>query len=197
MDAKTVHETFCTRPGSKPWSRGDGAAAAPPWSRFVYVAFVTDLFSRRIVGWRASCLLPSDLALDALEHALRQRGREDQDTTGVVHHSDSGVEYVSIAYTEHLDHFGAFAWVGSRGDSFGNAGAESVFGLYETEVIRRRGAWRGLKDVELATLDWVDLGRHGSRLSAGPLALSPCPRSPASEDLGLCDPRCTAQKWRA
>jgi putative transposase len=171
---KTKRTTVAAETGPRPLDRleRDFSAPAPnrrwvadityvaTWTGFVYVAFVTDLFSRRIVGWRASTSLRSDLALDALEHALWQRGREDQDVTGVVHHSDRGVQYLSIAYTERLDDAGALASVGSRGDSYDNAAAESVFGLYKTELIRRRGPWRGLDDVELATLEWVDWFNH-------------------------------------
>jgi len=130
------------------------------WTGFVYVAFVSDLFSRRIVGWRASTSLRSDLALDALEQALWQRQRHDQDVTGVVHHSDRGVQYLSIAYTERLAEAGAVTSVGSRGDSYDNAAAESLIGLFKTELIRSRGPWKGLDDVELATLEWVDWFNH-------------------------------------
>lgn len=126
------------------------------WSGFVYLAFVSDLFSRRIVGWRASTSLRTDLALDALEQALWQRNREGADVTGLVHHSDRGVQYLSIRYSERLAEAGALASVGSRGDSYDNAAAESTNGLFKTELIRRRGPWRGLEDVELATLEWVD-----------------------------------------
>jgi putative transposase len=130
------------------------------WSGFVYVAFVVDLFSRRIVGWRASTSLRADLALDALEHALWSRLRDGHEVTGVVHHSDRGVQYLSIRYTERLAMAGAVASVGSRGDSYDNAAAESVIGLFKTELIRKRGPWRGLDDVELATLEWVDWFNH-------------------------------------
>ncbi len=130
------------------------------WTGFVYVAFVSDLFSRRIVGWRASTSLRSDLALDALEQALWQRQHDDQDVTGVVHHSDRGVQYLSIAYTERLAEAGAVTSVGSRGDSYDNAAAESLIGLFKTELIRSRGPWKGLDDVELATLEWVDWFNH-------------------------------------
>ena len=130
------------------------------WSGFVYVAFVVDLFSRRIVGWRASTSLRADLALDALEHALWSRTRSGHDVTGVVHHSDRGVQYLSIRYTERLAVAGAVASVGSRGDSYDNAAAESTIGLFKTELIRRRGPWKGLDDVELATLEWVDWFNH-------------------------------------
>ncbi len=130
------------------------------WSGFVYVAFVVDLFSRGIVGWRASTSLRADLALDALEHALWSRGRAGQAVDGVVHHSDRGVQYLSIRYTERLATAGAVASVGSRGDSYDNAAAESVIGLFKTELIRRRGPWKGLDDVELATLEWVDWFNH-------------------------------------
>ena len=123
------------------------------WNGFVYVAFVTDAFSRRIVGWRVSRSLRSDLALDALEMALWARGRN---ADGLVHHSDRGSQYLSIRYTERLAEAGAVSSVGSRGDSYDNALAETIIGLYKTEVIRRRGPWKNIDDVEFATLEWVD-----------------------------------------
>jgi len=123
------------------------------WAGFVYVAFVVDVFSRRIVGWRVSSSLRSDLALDALEQALHARGPH---TDGLVHHSDRGVQYLSIRYTERLAQAGIERSVGSVGDSYDNALAESIIGLYKTEVIRRRGPWRGIDAVEFATLAWVD-----------------------------------------
>src|SRR5512138_955723 len=123
------------------------------WAGFVYVAFVTDVFSRRIVGWRVSGSLRSDLALDALEMALWARGRNAE---GLVHHSDRGSQYLSIRYTERLAEAGAVASVGSKGDSYDNALAETINGLYKTELIRQRGPWRTVDDVELATLEWVD-----------------------------------------
>ena len=123
------------------------------WRGFAYVAFVIDAFSRRIVGWRASSSLRSDLALDALEQAISER--EDEGEDRLVHHSDRGVQYLSIRYTERLAEAGIEPSVGSRGDSYDNALAESVIGLFKTEVIRRRGPWRSIEDVELATLEWV------------------------------------------
>jgi putative transposase len=122
------------------------------WQGFVYVAFVIDVFSRMIVGWRASRSLRTDLALDALEQALWAR----PDTHRLVHHSDRGVQYLSIRYTERLAEAGIEPSVGSVGDSYDNALAESVIGLYKTEVIRRRGPWRNLEAVEFATLEWID-----------------------------------------
>ena len=122
------------------------------WRGFVYVAFVIDVFSRRIVGWRVSNSLRSDLALDALEQAICERGAGDDQ---LVHHSDRGVQYLSIRYTERLAEAGIEPSVGSKGDSYDNALAESVIGLFKTEVIRLRGPWRGLEDVEIATLEWV------------------------------------------
>jgi transposase InsO family protein len=122
------------------------------WRGFVYVAFVIDVFSRRIVGWRASSSLRTDLALDALEQAIYDRPVGDD----LVHHSDRGVQYVSIRYTERLAEAGIEPSVGSVGDSYDNALAESVIGLYKTEVIRRRGPWRHVEAVEFATLEWVD-----------------------------------------
>jgi transposase InsO family protein len=122
------------------------------WVGFVYVAFVTDVFSRKIVGWRVSNSLRSDLALDALEQALHAR----PDINQLVHHSDRGVQYLSIRYTERLAEAGVEPSVGSVGDSYDNALAETIIGLYKTEVIRRRGPWRNLEEVEFATLEWVD-----------------------------------------
>ena len=122
------------------------------WVGFVYVAFVTDVFSRKIVGWRVSNSLRSDLALDALEQALHARS----DLDNLVHHSDRGVQYLSIRYTERLAEAGIEPSVGSVGDSYDNALAETIFGLYKTEVIRPNGPWRSLEEVEFATLEWVD-----------------------------------------
>jgi putative transposase len=122
------------------------------WTGFVYVAFITDVFGRSIVGWRVSNSLHSDLALDALEMAIWRRQR--QDLTGLIHHSDRGVQYLSIRYTERLMEAGAMRSVGSRGDSYDNALAESVNGLYKAEVIHRQ-TWRSLEQVELATAEWV------------------------------------------
>lgn len=123
------------------------------WRGFVYVAFVIDVFARRIVGWRVSSSLRSDLALDALEQAICER--QDETTDALVHHSDRGVQYLSIRYTERLAEAGIEPSVGSRGDSYDNALAETVIGLFKTEVIRKRGPWRSLEDVEFATLEWV------------------------------------------
>jgi putative transposase len=122
------------------------------WCGFVYVAFVIDAFARRMVGWRVSSSLRADITLDALEQALYDRGQED----GLVHHSDRGVQYVSIRYSERLAEAGIEPSVGSVGDSYDNALAETVIGLYKTEVINRRGPWRSLESVEFATLEWVD-----------------------------------------
>jgi len=122
------------------------------WIGFVYVAFVLDVFSRQIVGWRVSSSLRSDLALDALEQALHARPDLDQ----LIHHSDRGVQYLSIRYTERLAEAGIEPSVGSRGDSYDNALAETIIGLYKTEVIGKSGPWRNLEEVEFATLEWVD-----------------------------------------
>ena len=122
------------------------------WSGFAYAAFVIDVFSRRIVGWRVDRTLRASLALDALEMAIWAR-REPLD--GLVHHSDRGVQYLAIVYTERLAEAGAVTSVGSKGDSYDNALAESVIGLYKSELIFNRGPWRTVEDVELATLAWV------------------------------------------
>jgi len=123
------------------------------WRGFVYVAFVIDAFSRRIVGWRVSSSLRSDLALDALEQALY--GRPIAQADRLVHHSDRGAQYLSIRYTERLAEAGIELSVGSTGDSYDNALAETVIGLFKTEEIYRRGPWKSLEDVEFATLEWV------------------------------------------
>ena len=139
------------------------------WRGFVYVAFVIDVFSRRIVGWRVSSSLRSDLALDALEQALYDRPLTQ--TEPLVHHSDRGVQYLSIRYTERLAAAGIEPSVGSTGDSYDNAVAETVIGLFKAEEIYRRGPWKGLEDVEFATLEWV-AWYNGSRLLA-PLGYVP------------------------
>ena len=128
------------------------------WAGFVYVAFVIDAFARRIVGWRVSNSLRADLALDALEQALYERSVSPRD--GLVHHGDRGSQYLCIRYTERLAEAGIEQSVGSVGDSYDNALAESIIGLYKTEVIRPRGPWRGLEPVEFATLEWVDWFNH-------------------------------------
>jgi putative transposase len=127
------------------------------WAGFVHVSFVFDVFSRFIVGWQAASHLRTDLALDALEMALWQRKGAGE---GLVHHSDRGCQYLAIRYTERLEEAGIETSVGSRGDSYDNAMAESVIGLYKTEVIRHEGPWKGLEEVEFATLEWVDWFNH-------------------------------------
>jgi len=120
---------------------------------FCYTAFIIDAFSRRIVGWRTAASLRTDLALDALEMAIFARGH---DLAGLIHHSDRGVQYLAIKYTERLAEAGVVNSVGSKGDSYDNALAESVNGLYKTELIRRRRSWRTTEEVELATAAWVN-----------------------------------------
>lgn len=124
------------------------------WAGFAYVAFVVDVYARRIVGWRVSRSLRSDLALDALEQALYARGL--QQDGQLIHHSDRGVQYLSIRYTDRLKEAGVEPSVGSVGDSYDNALAETINGLYKTELIWRRGPWRSIDAVEIATLEWVD-----------------------------------------
>jgi putative transposase len=125
------------------------------WTRsgFCYAALVIDAFSRMIVGWRVMATLRAELALDALEMAIHARGRR---LAGLVHHSDRGVQYLAIRYTERLAEVEAAGSVGSRGDSYDNALAESVIGLYKAELIGRAGPWRTIEQVELATASWVD-----------------------------------------
>lgn len=124
------------------------------WACIAYTAFVTDVFSRYIVGWKVSTSLRAELAMDALEMAIWARGAHD--LSGLVHHSDRGVQYLAIRYTERLADAGAVCSVGSRGDSYYNALAESVNGLYKTEVVRKQGPWRSFEQLELATAKWVD-----------------------------------------
>ena len=124
------------------------------FSGWAYVAFVIDVFSRYIVGWQVSRFLRAELALDALEMAIWARRGERLD--GLIHHSDRGGQYLAIRYTERLAEAGAMTSVGSRGDSYDNALAESFHGLYKAELIRKDGPWRGLDDVEYATLGYVD-----------------------------------------
>ena len=128
------------------------------WQGFVYVAFVIDAFARRIVGWRVSRTAHAGFVLDALEQALHDR--RPVQGSGLVHHSDRGAHYVSIRYTERLAEAGIDPSVGSVGDSYDNALAETVNGLFKTEVIRRRWPWRSLEAVEFATLEWVDWFNH-------------------------------------
>jgi transposase InsO family protein len=128
------------------------------WSGFAYVAFIIDAYARRIVGWRVSRTAHTGFVLDALEQALHER--RPMHRGGLVHHSDRGSQYVSIHYTERLAQAGIEPSVGSVGDSYDNALAESINGLYKAEVIHRRGPWRSLEAVEFATLEWVDWFNH-------------------------------------
>ena len=128
----------------------------PAWDGMVYVAFVIDAFSRRITGWRAATTMTTALVLDALEHAVWTRARDGvADLAGLVHHHDAGSQYTSIAFTERLVQAGADPSVGSVGDAYGNALAETTIGLYKTELIRAEGPWRDVSHVEAATMEWV------------------------------------------
>ena len=124
----------------------------PTWSGMVYVSFITDVFSRTIVGWRVASNMRTDMVLDSMEMARWSRGTR---LEGLVCHSDAGSQYTSIRYTERLAEIGATPSIGSVADSYDNALAETINGLYKTELIRRRGPWRDVDQVELATLNWV------------------------------------------
>jgi len=126
------------------------------WQGWLYVAFVIDVFARRIVGWRVSSTMSTDFVLDALEQALYDRRPADT----LIHHSDRGSQYVSIRYTERLAQAGIEPSVGSRGDSYDNALAETINGLYKAELIHRRAPWKTRAAVELATLEWVAWYNH-------------------------------------
>lgn len=127
----------------------------PTWSGMAFSAFVNDVCSRRIVGWRTANAMPTELPLDALEMALWTRAQADELIEGLVHHSDAGSQYTSILYSQRLADARALASIGSVGDSYDNAMAESVIGLYKTECVRHEGPWRGVDDLELATMSWV------------------------------------------
>ena len=133
------------------------------WSGLVFVAFVIDVFARRIVGWRVSRSMKAQLVLDALEQALWAR----DDADGLIHHSDRGSQYLAIRYTERLAEAGIQCSVGTTGDSYDNALAESIIGLFNTEVIHARGPWKSIDPVEYATLQWVDWFNH--RRLLGPI----------------------------
>ena len=128
------------------------------WQGWLYVAFVVDVFARRIVGWRVSRTMSTDFVLDALEQALYARQPDGSEC--LIHHSDRGSQYVSIRYTERLGEAGIEPSVGSKGDSYDNALAETINGLYKAELIHRRGPWKTMESVELATLEWVSWFNH-------------------------------------
>ncbi|MCZ7452323.1 IS3 family transposase [Rhizobium rhizogenes] len=169
---KPVRTTFSDKAAPSPLDRVNRQFKAPApnrlwvsdftyvatWQGFVYVAFVIDVFARRIVGWRASRTAHASFVLDALEQALHDR--RPVQGGGLVHHSDRGVQYVSIRYSERLAEAGIEPSVGSVGDSYDNALAETINGLYKAEVIHRRGPWRNFEAVEFATLEWVDWFNH-------------------------------------
>ena len=134
--------------------RPDPYTYVSTWSGFAYTAFVIDVHSRMIVGWRTAATMTADLVTDALDMAIFSR--RTQLLRGVIAHSDAGSQYTSVAHTDRLDEIHAFASIGSIGDSYDNAMAESVNGLYKTELIRRQGPWRNAEHVELATLTYVD-----------------------------------------
>ena len=180
---KPVHTTVSDRTAPRPLDRVNRQfrASAPnmlwvsdftyvaTWAEFVYVAFVIDTYARRIVGWWASRTAHASFVLDALEQALHDRRPVHR--SGLVHHSDRGSQYVSIKYTERLAEAGIEPSVGSVGDSYDNALAETINGLYKAEVIHRRGPWRSFEAVEYATLEWVDWFNH--RRLLGPIGNIP------------------------
>ena len=126
----------------------------------MYAAFVIDVFSRRVVGWQLSKNLRTDLALDALEMGLWDRARAGRDTAGLIHHSDKGVQYLAIRYTQRLADAGAVASVGSTGDSYDNALAEAFNSLFKAELIRNLGPWRSIDDLEIAVAEYIDWFNH-------------------------------------
>lgn len=147
----------------------------------MYAAFIIDVFSRMIVGWQASRSLRADLAIDALEMAVFNRGRTD-DLDGLIHHSDRGVQYLAVRYSERLADNDIVASVGSKGDSYDNALVESFNGLYKWELIYPKGPWNGLDDVEFATLTYVDWFNH--RRLHGEITPGPGYTTPAAFEAG-------------
>ncbi len=130
------------------------------FSGWVYAAFVTDVFSRRIVGWQLSTSLHTNLALDALEMGLWTRQRASRDVSQLVHHSDRGVQYRAVRYTERLAEAEAVASVGSKGDSYDNAMAEALNSLFKAELVRNLGPWKGINDLEIAVAEYIDWFNH-------------------------------------
>jgi len=165
--ADLVHRQFTATRPNQLWVSDFTYVAT--WNGFVYVAFVIDVFARRIVGWRVSASLRAAFVLDALEQAIYARC--DDAVGDLVHHSDRGSQYLSMRYTERLADAGIEPSVGSRGDSYDNALAESVIALFKAEVIRRKGPWRTIETVEFATLTWVDWFNH--RRLLGPIGFVP------------------------
>ncbi|WP_446220646.1 IS3 family transposase [Micromonospora sp. IBHARD004] len=157
--ADLVQRRFTTEAPNRLWVAD--FTYVPTWSGMVYVAFVIDAYSRRIVGWRAATSMKTSLVLDALEMAIWARGRTGvTDLAGLVHHTDAGSQYTSIAFTERLAAAGVDPSVGSVGDAYDNALAESTIGLFKTELIKPRGPWRTCDHVEIATLEYVDWYNH-------------------------------------
>jgi putative transposase len=142
------------------------------FSGWVYAAFVIDVFSRRVVGWQVSTSLRTDLALDALEMGLWQQHRAGRDTAGLIHHSDKGVQYVAVRYTQRLAEAGAVASVGSTGDSYDNALAEAFNSLFKAELVRNKGPWQSINDLESAAAEYIDWYNH-RRLHSGAADLPP------------------------
>ena len=157
--ADLVDRDFTARAPNQLWVADFTYVAT--WSGTVYVAFVFDVFSRRIVGWRAATSMTTELVLDTLEHAIWSRSQDGiTDLAGLVHHTDAGSQYTSFAFTSRLLEAGVDASVGSVGDAYDNALAESQIGIYKTELIRPEGPWRDVEHVEIETLHWIDWFNH-------------------------------------
>ena len=151
--ADHVRRCFHADRPNDPWV-GD-FTYVPTWSGMAFTAFVTDVYSRRIVGWRTTNRMPTELPLDALEMALWVRDRAGESVDGVIHHSDAGSQYTALRYSDRLADVGAIASIGTVGDSYDNALAETVVGLYKTECVKIDGPFKTVDEVELATLSWV------------------------------------------
>ena len=135
-------------------------AGIQAFAGWVYAAFVIDVFSRRVVGWQLSTSLRTDLALDALEMGIWTRQREGRDVAGLTHHSDKGVQYLAVRYTQRLAEAGAVASVGSTGDSYDNALAEAFNSLFKAELVRNKGPWKSIDDLEIAVAEYIDWFNH-------------------------------------
>ncbi|MGY1941759.1 IS3 family transposase [Nocardia gipuzkoensis] len=156
--ADLVHRRFAPTAPNHVWVAD--ITYVSTWSGWVYVAFVIDAYARRIIGWRTGTTMTTSLVLDAIEHAIWTRERAGRDVKNVVHHTDRGSQYTSIAFTERLAEAGIQPSVGAVGSSFDNALAETINGLYKTELIKPRGPWRSVDHVEFATAEWVDWFNH-------------------------------------
>ena len=167
-----VHRDFASLAPDRLWVAD--LTYVSTWSGWVYVAFVVDAYARRLLGWRTGTTMTTQLVLDAVEQAIWTRARDGRsDLAGLIHHHDRGSQYVSLAFTERLAAAGIQPSVGAVGSSYDNALAETINGLYKTELIKKQGPWRSVDHVELATAEWVDWFNRRVQSVPGPVGLQP------------------------